>query len=802
MRITVARLRQAILILAGLLVVVLIGFFAYARYRIHRFEHDLPGKLGINIQQTANGYTYSQSSAGHTLFTVHASRLIQYKTGGNAMLQNVSITLYGPAGSKRVDKISGSEFDYDPRNQIVQARGAVSIDLQGFGSDNSAQQNRIHVTTSGLVFNQQTGQADTSQHTEFAFPQASGSCTGAHYNSKTGVLVLDSQVSLTASSNGSPAIIHATHAQIVRDSDQAFLLYPQTDYKSEKASSDSAIVDFRPDGSAQRIKALGHVHVVTAAGATLTASDSLTQLDDASHPQVTDLNGGMTYSLQSAGQSMHGTAESGTLTFAAESTLHHAEFRGNVSFVDQVFKLANDPNGTAAREIQAQKLDVDFVPGPDGKKAVAHTALATGNAQVNLHTIPSKGPQQLTTISGDRLLALLTVGGRAIRQLDGTGHTSILDVAKDGSINTSSGDTLHITFNVPPPSRRKTKQPPTPSDSAQASQIETAVQDGHVLLTQKPAPKAGSKPGVVPRPLMTASAQRAEYHAATQVMELTGNPRLDDGKAMEMTAGVIDYHRDSGDTGASGGVKGIWAQANSASSSTSSATPSLGGQGPVHVTADHALLSHASGVSTFFGGGQTDARMWQGANSIMAPVLEITRTPQTLKAHGDPESRAAVVDANFTSAIGAKHKQSTVRVRSRTLFYSDADRRGDFRGDVTAQDPEGVIHASEAQIYLTPVAKAGKPATKAPPANQLQRIVATGHIVITQPGRKGVGERLVYTADDGRYVLTGAPGHPPYLEDAAKGRTTGTTLIFNSQDDSVEVSGGQTGAVTETRAPK
>jgi len=79
---------------------------------------------------------------------------------------------------------------------------------------------------------------------------------------------------------------------------------------------------------------------------------------------------------------------------------------------------------------------------------------------------------------------------------------------------------------------------------------------------------------------------------------------------------------------------------------------------------------------------------------------------------------------------------------------------------------------------------------------------ATGHVVVTQPGRKGVGEKLVYTADDGRYVLTGSPGDPPRIEDAAKGTTTGATLIFNSQDDSVVVSGGQSGAVTETRTSK
>jgi lipopolysaccharide export system protein LptA len=74
--------------------------------------------------------------------------------------------------------------------------------------------------------------------------------------------------------------------------------------------------------------------------------------------------------------------------------------------------------------------------------------------------------------------------------------------------------------------------------------------------------------------------------------------------------------------------------------------------------------------------------------------------------------------------------------------------------------------------------------------------------VLTQPGRKGEGEKLVYTSQDGRYVLTGTAANPPHMYDATRGNTTGSALIFNDQDDSVEVSGGQSAAVTTTRTPK
>src|SRR5215813_11568478 len=133
MPLTLARVRLGIIILTCLLLAVIAGFFFYARYRIHRLAKDLPAKLGIDIQQTANGFTFSQSSKGHTFFTIHASKLIQYKTGGHATLHDVHITLYGPEGARRTDKIYGAEFDYYPQAGIASAKGEVQIDLAGLG---------------------------------------------------------------------------------------------------------------------------------------------------------------------------------------------------------------------------------------------------------------------------------------------------------------------------------------------------------------------------------------------------------------------------------------------------------------------------------------------------------------------------------------------------------------------------------------------------------------------------------------------------------------------------------------------
>ena len=65
-----------------------------------------------------------------------------------------------------------------------------------------------------------------------------------------------------------------------------------------------------------------------------------------------------------------------------------------------------------------------------------------------------------------------------------------------------------------------------------------------------------------------------------------------------------------------------------------------------------------------------------------------------------------------------------------------------------------------------------------------------------QPGRKATGDKLVYTAVDETFVLTGSKAVPPRMMDEERGTITGASLTFRSGDDSVVVKGGDGGRVT------
>jgi len=217
---------------AGLLLLVIAGFLTYAHYRTHRFLKELPRKLGADIRQETNSFTWSQTVKGKTIFTVHAAKAIQHKNGKYAM-HDVGIVIYGKGEGQdsRVDRIYGNEFELDQAEGIVRAMGEVHLDLQAPAASGGAVQptdsapahdedlksaKLIHVKTSNLVYQQKKGTATTDQAIEFEYNGLTGQATGADYNADTGILLLHSAVKVSGLDNGKPILLTATHGELDR----------------------------------------------------------------------------------------------------------------------------------------------------------------------------------------------------------------------------------------------------------------------------------------------------------------------------------------------------------------------------------------------------------------------------------------------------------------------------------------------------------------------------------------------------------------------------------------------------------
>jgi len=222
MTLPITRLRRWFAGAAILMIAIVAGMYFYARWRVRGVVREIPAQLGLDIQQTAEGFSISKSVQGRTQFTVSASKAVQFKEGGRAELHNVKIIVYGK-DSSRFDRITGDDFEFDPTSGSVTAKGKVLIDLEANPeglkkSDQSAPpeiRNPIHVETNGLVFNKNTGDASASGKVVFETPQAQGSAIGVEYVSSTGTMTLRSAVEVNVDGHR-PARLSADYGVITK----------------------------------------------------------------------------------------------------------------------------------------------------------------------------------------------------------------------------------------------------------------------------------------------------------------------------------------------------------------------------------------------------------------------------------------------------------------------------------------------------------------------------------------------------------------------------------------------------------
>ena len=301
---------------------------------------------------------------------------------------------------------------------------------------------------------------------------------------------------------------------------------------------------------------------------------------------------------------------------------------------------------TTTRQMGAAKVDIDFAPGPAAARTAERISGGWGRAAErprDLYQNASPGHDRagrstLCHARGRRRFspACAELATPAWPSLAPAGTSRPAPVI----ICCSRSRRL-----LPRRRRKGSKGAPTPQPAAQ---LQSAVQLGNVTLVQQPA----AKPGGQTPPATTATADRASYDAATQVVQLTGNPRVHDAGG-DLTALSMEIDRATGNANATGGVKATYRQASGQQNVT------FTGTGPVHVVADHAHLDHQADLTTFYGTPQSQARMFQGSDSVSAPVLELSQSHATLAAHGPPGD-ATAVNAVFTSS-SSNAKSPTLR---------------------------------------------------------------------------------------------------------------------------------------------
>jgi lipopolysaccharide export system protein LptA len=140
-----------------------------------------------------------------------------------------------------------------------------------------------------------------------------------------------------------------------------------------------------------------------------------------------------------------------------------------------------------------------------------------------------------------------------------------------------------------------------------------------------------------------------------------------------------------------------------------------------------------------------------------------------------------------------------ISITAPKLTYADSERRIHYEGSVEVKGSEFTASAKTVDAYLLARSQTSNNQGFAGPG-QLDRMVAQDDVVIQQPKRRAEGQKLVYTASDDKFVLTGGT---PSIFDAEQGRITGVSLTFFRRDDRVLVEGGASApVVTQTRVAR
>jgi lipopolysaccharide export system protein LptA len=405
---------------------------------------------------------------------------------------------------------------------------------------------------------------------------------------------------------------------------------------------------------------------------------------------------------------------------------------------------AVDKKNPTTRELSARQVDLQFFP--DGQNI--QSAQATENAVMTVTPVRAEHGAAKKTIRAPQMNAVFYEEGNRMKNFSARGGVKVEAEA------TVAGD------HEP---RISTSRELTADFIQETQDLGLITQEGDFKYTEGDS---------------NATAERAVYDGQTEILNLRGKrPMAWDSKSRTQ-ADEIDYNRRKDETHASGDVRTTYYSRET----TNDSTPFKNTKSPIFMTADRADARNGDGVAVYTG----NARGWQDDSFVKADRIELYQKEKRMVAIDNVESALYTVKKEKTDPTSDPQPGFA---SARRMTYSDTDRLVHYDGQVKARQGQDRIEAATIDVYL-------KQET-----NEVDRLLAEGSVVMEQPGRRGVGDKLVYTAEDERAVLTGKNAR---VEDREKGTTMGAQLTFYNRDDKIFVDNQQgTGRVRSThRLPK
>ena len=744
-------------------------------------QKKAPPPAPVNVEKQSSALTFSKMEGPRKIFTVEASKSIDFKDREASVIEDVKITIFGQTGSRH-DTIRTQRCQYAKDQSAVICNGAVRLDLQSAADAERAAQNPsapsqvVHVETGGVTFDRATGTADTAQPVTFSFPNGSGGAVGASYNSDQGALRLLQAVHLAltppppnetgakrAAPPGSDEQVNVTGTSLEfgRDEKTIHIAGPaEARSRTAHLTAGELTLELDDDFHARRLVAAPGPHgaapEVTAQSASGPLSINAEQLTALFAPEGwlsrLEASGGVRGSRRAAAGDDEFHADAASLElWPRVNQPHELNLSGGV-FLKTLTAKTGD-----ARFLQTGALRVEFSEGKDGRgsRATGAETLTAGSMEWTDAAAQANSAPVDTKLQADKLQLAFGDEGRA-RQLDAHGN-------------------VHIERAV----------------AGHAVQTATAANGAVQLLAAGGWSRMDLQGGVnLKEAERSAQADHATFERVAQTAVLTGHAVARDA-GTETHAPRLVFASLSGDMRGEGGVR-------STDFSPTGASTHLA-QAPANITADSLQANSKTGRAVYTG----HARLWQGDSVLEADSIELLRATKVLNAKGNVRAVFPQTPGRPTARIqdisqlgppspappAASEKLVLWHISCGSLSYDDAGSTAHLEKNVVVQSPDQRIRAPQMDLYFTrgpqsPTSISGSSAAAASSARQISRAVGTGGVVVEQAGRRAVAERGEYTAADGKFVMTGGN---PTLYDGSAGATTGRQLTFFLADDTIIV---------------
>ena len=750
--------------IAALLVVIVACVYGARDWQSRQARKSVPAAVPASVEQRSAGFTFSKVIGDRTEFTVRASRATEFVEGGRSLLEDVWITAYGGAG-ERFDNLHTRSCDYLTASESISCAGDVQMDLDRASDQHVTENSKqardsrlVQVATSHVSFDHKTGLATTDQPASFRFSQGEGQGVGFRYEAQQGEIQLLSAVELAL--HGADAADHTSQAaqQVLnlsgssmtfeRDKRLIHLLGP---VHARQGNLDLVCgkldVELDEHMYARRLIATeqpelwseGPSHVSLKAQ-TITAVASPTRIE------AIIAEGGVRAVAQNAnGQDQLRADRVGTELYAVSNQPRLLVATGSV--------IARSNRAGAVRSLETSMLRLDFAPSEKGSEALLkHAVTPAGTVEFqDSATLSGKPVQERMRLSAQHLQADFS-GQNDLRELRGSEDVQF---------------------------ERKIGEAPPQTTTSKEMVAEFAPEGGWSVVEQ-----TGSVQ--LHREDQTAQAERAHFERASDTTLLQGSVIITDASS-KTTARSAVFNQSTNEFHAVGRVATV--EKSSRGSQFVNFAP-----GPGRVSGERLDANSATGRAVYSG----NARLWQGDSIVEAEIIELNRQTHTLLATGQ-------VHAVFPQAAATSHSQAGSRkqpnkgefwhAEGNRLIYQSGESRGRMEEKVRARSEEGSMTADAVDFFFAPAGNSGTAVGSATPKSagdppnggtvqQLTRASAFGSVNVEQQGRHGKATRADYTAEDGRFVLSGGT---PTVYDASGNATQGRQLTFFFGDDSINI---------------